>query len=155
MWCSTSVPTGGQTLEGHTTSSNSARNAFSHSGDSSGCVGGLAALSAAVSPPQLPADFGDGGDRTALAEQEAAVETVAKDCSDSVTTRRLAAGSTSSLWMRKKSNPLMAKVTSARRNVYSNWWPWKSSWTALSLQHSIRWPFAPVRFKPLGSDMER
>ncbi len=62
MWCSTSVPTGGKTLEGHTTSSNSARDALRHSGDSGSGVGGLAAISAAVSTPKLPADSGDGGD---------------------------------------------------------------------------------------------
>jgi hypothetical protein len=65
MLCYTSVPTGGRTLEGHTTSSNSARNAFSHSGDSGGGAGGLAA--AAASPPQRPVDSGDGGDWPALA----------------------------------------------------------------------------------------
>jgi hypothetical protein len=34
------VPTGGKTLEGQTTSSNSARNSFNHSGNSSGGVWG-------------------------------------------------------------------------------------------------------------------
>ncbi len=83
MWCSTSMQTGSRTLEGHTTFSNSARNAFSHSGDS----GGLAALSAVASPPQRPVDSGDGGDWMALAAQAVAAETVAKDCSDAVSTR--------------------------------------------------------------------
>jgi hypothetical protein len=123
MWCSTSVPTGGRTLEGHTTSSNSARNAFSHSGDSGGGAGGLAAATASppqrpvdfgdggdwlalaaqavVSLPQRPVDSGDGGDWTALAAQAAAAETVAKDCSDTVSTRRLAAGLTNSLRLRE------------------------------------------------------
>jgi hypothetical protein len=78
MWCSTSVPTGGRTLEGHTKSSNSARNAFSHSGDSGGGAGGLAALSAAAPPPQLPVDSGGRGVWTALAAQAAAAETVEK-----------------------------------------------------------------------------
>ncbi len=55
MWCSTSVPTGGRTLEGQTTSSNSAKNAFNHSGDSGGGAAGPAAP-AAVSPPQRPVD---------------------------------------------------------------------------------------------------
>jgi hypothetical protein len=108
MWCSTSVPTGSKTLEGRTTSSNSARNALSHSGDSGSGVGGLAAISAAVSTPKLPANSGDAGDWTPLAVEEAATETVAKDCNDAVTTRRLAAGSTSSLWLRKKLTPIMA-----------------------------------------------
>jgi hypothetical protein len=61
-----------------------------------------------------------GGDWTALAAQAAAAETVAKDCSDAVSTRRLAAGSTNSLWLRKKSTPIMVNETSARRNVHSN-----------------------------------
>jgi hypothetical protein len=103
LWCSTSVPTSGRTLEGHTTSSNSARNAFSHSGYDGGRAGGLAALSAGASTTQLPVDPGDGGDLTALAVQAAAAETVAKDCCNAVSTRRLAAGSTNSLWLRKKS----------------------------------------------------
>jgi hypothetical protein len=143
MWCSTSVPTGGRILEGHTTSSNSAKNAFNHSGDSGGGAGGPAApaavsppqrpvdpgddgswpalaAQAAAPPPQRPVDSGDGGDWTALAAQAAAAGTVAKDCKDAVSTRRLAAGSTNSLWLRKKSTPIMANVTSARRNVHSN-----------------------------------
>ena len=202
MWCSTSVPTGGRTLDGHTTSSNSARNAFNHSGDSGGGAGGPAApaavsppqrpvdpgdgngrpalaaqaaasppqrpvdsgdgggwpalaAQAAVSPPQRPVDPGDGGDWTALAAPAAAAGTVAKDCRDAVSTRRLAAGSTNSLWLRKKSTPIMAKVTSARRNVHSNRRPWKSSCTTLSPQHGIRWPPAPVKSGPLGGDVER
>jgi hypothetical protein len=56
----------------------------------------------------------------ALAAQAAAAETVAKDCSKAVSTRRLAAGSTNSLWLRKKSTPIMANETSARRNVHLN-----------------------------------
>jgi hypothetical protein len=87
MWCSTSVQPGSRTLEGHTTSSNSARNAFSHSSDSGGGAGGLAVLSAAASPPQRPRDSGDGGDWMALAAQVVAAETVAKDCSHAVSTR--------------------------------------------------------------------
>jgi hypothetical protein len=156
MWCSTSVPTGGRILEGQTTSSNSAKNAFNHSGNSGGRAGGLAlpaavsppgdgggwpalatasppqrpvdpgdrgswpalAAQAAASPPQRPVDSGDGGDWTALAAQAAAAGTVAKDCKDAVSTRRLAAGSTNSLWLRKKSTPIMANVTSTRRNVH-------------------------------------
>jgi hypothetical protein len=158
MWCSTSVPTGGRTLEGHTTSSNSAKNAFNHSNDSGGGAGGPAApaavsppqcpvdpgegggrpaldAQAAVSPPQRPVDSGDGGDWTALAAQAAAAGTVAKDCKDAVSTRWLVAGSTNSVWLGKKSTPIMANVTSARRNVHSNRRPWKSSCTALSPQH--------------------
>jgi len=193
MWCSTSVPTGGRTLEGHTTSSNSAKNAFNHSGDSGGGAGGLA-VPAAVSPPQRPVDSGDGSGRPALAAQAAAsppqrpvdsgdggswpslaaqapvsppqrpvdsgdggdwTGTVAKDCKDAVSTRRLAAGLTNSLWLRKKSTPIMANVTSARRNVHSNRRPWKSSCTTLSPQHGIRWPPAPVKSGPLGGDVER
>ncbi len=73
-----------------------------------------------MSTPQRPVDSGDGSDLTALAAQAAAAETVAKDCSDSVSTRRLAAGSTNSLWLRKKSTPIMANETSARWNVHSN-----------------------------------
>jgi hypothetical protein len=134
MWCSTSVLTGGRTLEGHTTSSNSAKNALSHSGDSNVGAGRLAAQ-AAASPPQRPVDPGDGGDWPALAAQAVAsppqgpvysgdgsdwTETDAKDCSDAVSTRRLAAGSTNSLWLRKKLTPIMANETSARRNVHSN-----------------------------------
>ena len=69
--------------------------------------------------------------------------------------RRLAAGSTNSLWLRKKSTPIMANVTSARRNVHSNRRPWKSSCTTLSPQHGIRWPPAPVKSGPLGGDVER
>jgi hypothetical protein len=88
MWCSTSVQTGGRTLEGHTTSSNSARNAFNHSGDSGGGAGGLAALSVVASPPQRPVDSGDGGYWMGLAAQAAAAETFAKDCSDAVSTRQ-------------------------------------------------------------------
>jgi hypothetical protein len=101
--------------------------------------GGWPALAAqaAVSPPQGPVDSGDGGDWTALAAQAAAAGTVAKDCKDAVSTRRLAAGSTNSLWLRKKSTPMMANVTSARRNVHSNRRPWKSSCTA---------PLAPTRY---------
>jgi hypothetical protein len=153
MWCSTSVPTGGRILEGHTTSSNSAKNAFNHSGDSGGGAGGPAApaevsppqrpvdpgdgggwpplaaqaaasppqrpvdpgdsgswpalaAQAAASPPQRPVDSGDGGDWTALAAQAAAAGTVAKDCKDAVSTRRLAAGSTNSLWLCKKLTPM-------------------------------------------------
>jgi hypothetical protein len=91
IWCSTSMQTGGRTLKGHTTSSNSARNAFSHSGDrggvAGGVAGGLAALPAAASPPQRPVDSGDGGDWMALAAQAAATKTVAKDCNDAVSTR--------------------------------------------------------------------
>ncbi len=113
------------------------------------------AAQAAASPQQRPVDSGDGGDWTALAAQAAAVGTVAKDCKDAVSTRRLAAGSTNSLWLRKKSTPIMANVTSARRNVHSNRRPWKSSCTALSPQHGIRWPPAPVRSSPLGGDVER
>ncbi len=67
--------------------------------------------------------------------------------------RRLAAGSTNSLWLRKKSTPMMANVTSARRNVHSNRRPWKSSCTALSPQHGIRWPPAPVKSGPLDGDV--
>ena len=115
MWCSTYVPTGGRILEGHTTSSNAAKNVFNHSCDSGGGAGGPAvpaavsppqrpvdpgdgsgrpalAAQAAASPPQRPVDSGDGGDWTALAAQAAAAGTVAKDCKDAVSTRRLAAG---------------------------------------------------------------
>ncbi len=89
VWCSTYVPTGSRTLEGHTTSSNFARNTFRHSGDSSGeaadwlhrrqrlppqrpvdpgdCSDWPAlAAQAAASPPQGPVDSGDGGDWTAV-----------------------------------------------------------------------------------------
>jgi hypothetical protein len=72
IWCSTSVQTGVRTLEGHITSANSARNAFSHSGYSGGGAGGLAALSAAASPPQRPVASGDGGDLMALWQKTAA-----------------------------------------------------------------------------------
>jgi hypothetical protein len=78
------------------------------------------ALAAQASPPQGPVYSGDGGDWTAVAAQAAAAESVAKDCSDVVSTRRLVAGSTNSLWLRKKSTPIMANETSARRNIHSN-----------------------------------
>jgi hypothetical protein len=100
-------------------------------------------------------DSGDSNDWTTLAAPATAAGTVAKDCKDAVSTRRLAAGSTNSLWLRKKSTPIMAKVTSARRNVHSNRRPWKSSCTTLSPQHGIRWPPAPVKSGPLGGDVER
>jgi hypothetical protein len=67
----------------------------------------------------------------------------------------LAAGSTNRLWLHKKSTPIMAKVTSARRNVHSNRRPWKLSWTGLLPQHGIRWPFTLGRVGLLGGDMER
>ncbi len=67
MWCSTFVLTGGRTLEGHTTSSNSAKNAFNHSGNSGGGAGGPAAP-AAMSPPQRPVDPRDGSSWPALAD---------------------------------------------------------------------------------------
>jgi hypothetical protein len=78
------------------------------------------AAQAAASPPQRPVDSGDSGDWMALAAQVAAAGTVAKDCKDAVSTRRLAAGSITSLWLRKKLTSIMANVTSARRNVHSN-----------------------------------
>ncbi len=88
----------------------------------SGDGGDLLALAAqaAVSPPQRPVDSGDSSDWTALAAQAEAAETVAKDCSDTVSTRRLVAGFTISLRLRKKLTPIMANETSARRNVHSN-----------------------------------
>ncbi len=56
---------------------------------------------------------------SALWTSETAV-TVAKDCSNTVSNRRLAAGSTNSLWLRKKLTPIMVNETSAKRNIHSN-----------------------------------
>ncbi len=105
MWCSTSELTGGNTLEGFTTSLNSSKNAASHSGDSGGCsdpaavVGGFGTASAAqVAGPAL--SDAAGGDGTA-----ATAETVAKDCEEAVSTRHAAAGFTDNLKCLKKSTP--------------------------------------------------
>jgi hypothetical protein len=118
IWCSTSALTGGNTLEGFTTSLNSSKNAASHSGDSGGCsgpaaaVGDLGAASAVggTGPALRGAAGGDGAAATA--------ETVAKDCEEAVSTRHAAAGFTDNLKCRKKSTPIMGNFTFANRKIH-------------------------------------
>jgi hypothetical protein len=110
--------TGGNTLEGFTTSLNSSKNAASHSGDSGGCsglaaaAGGFGAASAVwVAGPALSGAAG--GDGTA-----ATAETVAKDCEEAVSTRHAAAGFTDNLKCLKKSTPIMGNFTFANRKIH-------------------------------------
>jgi hypothetical protein len=110
--------TGGNTLEGFTTSLNSSKNAASHSGDSGGCSGpaaaagdlGAASAVGGTGPALRGAAGGDGAAATA--------ETVAKDCEEAVSTRHAAAGFTDNLKCRKKSTPIMGNFTFANRKIH-------------------------------------
>jgi len=104
--------TGGNTLEGFTTSLNSSKNAASHSGDSGGCSGPAAAAGGFGAASALSGAAG--GDGTAAAT----AETVAKDCEEAVSTRHAAAGFTDNLKCLKKSTPIMGNFTFANRKIH-------------------------------------
>jgi hypothetical protein len=145
MWCSTSELTGGNTLEGFTTSLNSSKNAASHSGDSGGCsgpaavMGGFRTASAAqVAGPALSGAAG--GDGTA-----ATAETVAKDCEEAVSTRHAAAGFTDNLKCLKKSTLIKGNFTFANRKIRKNRRPWNDKSNCRSPKQPICWQLGPVR----------